>query len=63
MLQIRHNANSSAPFRLDRNEASACDNDNHYTDEQKAYYGGPAGKFPETTSTTASGCPPALVMG
>ena len=37
---LTDNPNSSAPFRLDRNQASTCDNDNHYTDEQKAYHGG-----------------------
>ena len=34
------NPDSAAPFRLDRSEAVTCDNDNHYTDEQKAYDGG-----------------------
>src|SRR5271170_663047 len=37
---LTSNPDSAAPFRLDRSEASTCDNDNHYTDEQKAYNGG-----------------------
>jgi phospholipase C len=60
---LTNNPNSTPPFRLNRMQASTCDNDNHYTDEQKAYHGGLADKFPETTSSTAAGCPPALVMG
>jgi phospholipase C len=34
-----HNPNSIAPFRLDRCQNVTCDNDNHYTDEQKAFDG------------------------
>jgi phospholipase C len=60
---ITNNPNSTAPFRLDPAQASTCDNDNHYTDEQKAYDHGLLDKFPENTSATAAGCPPALVMG
>jgi phospholipase C len=37
---LKANPDSAAPFRLDRSEAVTCDNDNHYTDEQKAYNGG-----------------------
>src|SRR5580658_2307545 len=33
---IAHNPNSAPPFRLDRSMDVTCDNDNHYTDEQKA---------------------------
>jgi phospholipase C len=58
-----HNPNSTAPFRLDRSEAVTCDNDNHYTDEQKAYNGGLVDKFPENTSASGPGCTPNLAMG
>jgi phospholipase C len=60
---LTNNPNSTGPFRLDRSQASTCDNDNHYTDEQKAYDHGLADKFPENTSATAVGCTPALAMG
>src|SRR5271170_1661798 len=33
---LTENPNSTGPFRLDRSQASTCDNDNHYLDEQKA---------------------------
>jgi phospholipase C len=58
---LNHNPNSTNPFRLDRSMAMTCDNDNHYTDEQKAYDGGLLDKFPE--NTTGSGCPLGLNMG
>jgi phospholipase C len=61
---IGNNPNSVAPYRLDRNMASTCDNDNHYADEQKAYHGGLLDKFPESTNATVSPtCPAGLVMG
>ncbi len=60
---LANNQNSTPPFRLDRSQASTCDNDNHYTDEQKAYNQGLANKFPEITSATGAGCTPALAMG
>jgi phospholipase C len=60
---LAQNPNSTAPFRLDRSQASTCDNDNHYLDEQKAYDHGLADKFPEITSATGTGCTPALSMG
>src|SRR5271155_5214863 len=60
---LTENPNSTGPFRLDRSQASTCDNDNHYLDEQKAYNGGLANKFPEITSATGAGCTPALAMG
>ena len=56
-----NNPNSANPFRLDRAMALTCDNNNHYTNEQKAYDGGLVDKFPE--NTLGSGCPPALNMG
>lgn len=60
---LSQNPNSTGPFRLDRSQASTCDNDNHYLDEQKAYDHGLADKFPEITSATGAGCTPALAMG
>jgi phospholipase C len=60
---LNNNPNSTNPFRLDRSMASTCDNDNHYTDEQKAYDGGLLDKFPENTAATGTGCTPALSMG
>jgi|SRR5579871_6855145 len=60
---LANNPNSTAPFRLDPAQALTCDNDNHYTDEQKAYDHGLLDKFPENTSATGAGCTPALVMG
>jgi phospholipase C len=60
---LNNNTNSINPFRLDRTTASTCDNDNHYTDEQKAYDGGLLDKFPEHTSATGPGCTPGLSMG
>jgi phospholipase C len=58
---LNRNLNSVQPFRLDRNMASTCDNDNHYADEQSAYDAGLLDKFPESTS--AAGCQPGLNMG
>lgn len=60
---LANNQNSTQPFRLDRSQASTCDNDNHYADEQKAYNQGLANKFPEITSAAGTGCTPALAMG
>ena len=57
------NPNSIAPYRLDRSDESTCDNDNHYSDEQKAYDGGLLDKFVENTSATGAGCPAGLAMG
>lgn len=52
-----HNPNSAQPFRLDRSQASTCDNDNHYHDEQAAYDGGLMDNF------SILGCSPGLQMG
>jgi phospholipase C len=60
---LNHNPNSTNPFRLDRSMASTCDNNNHYTNEQKAYDGGLLDKFPENTAASGAGCTPALSMG
>ena len=48
----------SRPFRLDRSQNVTCDNDNHYTDEQKAYHGGLLDQFVQSTSVAVSAaCP------
>jgi phospholipase C len=56
------NPNAFPPFRLDRTQALTCDNDNHYTDEQKADNGGLLDEF-AITSATGTGCAPGLDMG
>ena len=60
---INNNQNAAAPFRLDRSQASTCDNDNHYTDEQQAYDGGLIDKVAVLLSGTGAGCTPNLAMG
>jgi phospholipase C len=60
---INNNPNPVAPFRLDRSQASTCDNDNHYTDEQQAYDGGLIDKVAELLSGTGTGCTSNLSMG
>jgi phospholipase C len=60
---LLQNPNTVAPFRLDRSQASTCDNDNHYTDEQKAYDGGLLDMFVQDTSNNAAGCTFGLAMG
>ncbi len=60
---LNDNPESAAPFRLDRSEAVTCDNDNHYTDEQKAYDGGLIDKVAELLSGTGTDCTPNLAMG
>jgi phospholipase C len=60
---LQSNPDAVAPFRLDRSEAVTCDNDNHYTDEQKAYDGGLIDQVSELLSGTGTGCTPNLSMG
>jgi len=60
---LNDNPDSAAPFRLDRSDAVTCDNDNHYTDEQKAYDGGLIDKVSELLSGTGADCTPNLAMG
>jgi phospholipase C len=60
---LQANPDAVAPFRLDRSEAVTCDNDNHYTDEQKAYNGGLIDQVSELLSGTGAGCTPNLSMG
>jgi phospholipase C len=62
LVLLEHNPNVANPFRLDRTQALTCDNDNHYTDEQKAFDGGLLDKF-SITSATGAGCTPNLAMG
>lgn len=57
-----NNPNGVAPYRLDRSQNVTCDNDNHYTDEQKAYDGGLLDKF-SLLSATGTGCLPDLTFG
>jgi phospholipase C len=60
---LKANPDSAVPFRLDRSEAVTCDNDNHYTDEQKAYNGGLIDQVSELLSGTGTDCTPNLSMG
>jgi phospholipase C len=60
---LNNNPDANAPFRLDRSEAVTCDNDNHYTDEQKAYNGGLIDQVSELLSGTGTDCTPNLAMG
>ena len=60
---LNANPDSAAPFRLDRSEAVTCDNDNHYSDEQKAYDGGLIDQVSELLSGTGTDCTPNLAMG
>jgi phospholipase C len=62
-MLLTSNPNSTQPFRLDRNMAMTCDNDNHYSDEQKAYNGGLLNKFADITSAVGPGCQTGLSMG
>jgi phospholipase C len=63
---LTENPNSTQPFRLDRSQASTCDQDHDYGDEQRAFDMGLMDKFPETVG---AGCSPSygkgtgLVMG
>jgi phospholipase C len=57
------NPDAVAPFRLDRSENVTCDNDNHYTDEQRAYNGGLIDQVSQLLSGTGAGCTPNLAMG
>ena len=57
---LNANPNLVAPFRLDRSQASTCDNDNHYSDEQAAYDGGLIDKVADLLSGTGPGCTPNL---
>ncbi len=60
---LERNPNGVQPFRLDRTQNVTCDNDNHYTDEQKASNSGLLDKYAVTTSATGTGCTPNLSMG
>lgn len=42
---------ATAPFRLDRSQASTADQDHDYTAEQMAYHSGLADMFPNATGT------------
>jgi phospholipase C len=61
----QHNLNPINPFRLSPSQAATCDNDNHYTDEQKAFDGGLMDMFNITSVTAPCGFffVPNLAMG
>jgi phospholipase C len=60
---LESNPNGVQPFRLDRSQNVTCDNDNHYTDEQKATHSGLLDQYAAITSGTGTGCTPNLSMG
>jgi phospholipase C len=53
------------PFRLGRNQATTCDEDHNYTDEQAAYHAGQVDLVAQKLSSTAANCAPdrSTVMG
>ena len=55
-LLAPNNPNSTQPFRLDRSEATTCDQNHSYGAEQQAFDGGLMDRFPETVGTGAPGC-------
>lgn len=48
---LKHNPNQYNPRRLARSQALTCDQDHHYTDEQKAFHGGLMDQFVEYTES------------
>jgi len=53
------------PFRLGRNQATTCDEDHNYTDEQAAYHAGQMDLVVQKLSSTSANCAPdkSTVMG
>jgi len=51
---LNNNPNSANPFRLDRSQASTCDQDHNYGAEQSAFDQGLMDKFPETVGVSES---------
>jgi phospholipase C len=53
------------PFRLGRNQATTCDEDHNYTDEQAAYHAGQLDLVVQKLSSAAANCAPdkSTVMG
>jgi phospholipase C len=53
------------PFRLGRNQATTCDEDHNYTDEQAAYHAGQMDLVAQKLSSIATNCAPdkSTVMG
>jgi phospholipase C len=53
------------PFRLGRNQATTCDQDHNYADEQAAYHAGQMDLVVQKLSSTAANCAPdkSTVMG
>src|SRR3984957_3339697 len=63
-----NNGNTGQPFRLDRTQATTCDENHSYTPEQQAYHAGQNDKFVQLLGSTAGNaqqyCPTAAtVMG
>jgi phospholipase C len=57
-------ANAINPFRLDRSQASTCDQDHNYGDEQKAFDRGLMDLFPATVGVgSSSSCNAAFSYG
>jgi phospholipase C len=56
---------SVQPFRLGRNQATTCDEDHNYTDEQAAYHAGQMDLVVQKLSSAATNCAPdkSTVMG
>jgi phospholipase C len=60
---LNHSPSLVPPFRLSPAMALTCDNDNHYSDEQKADDSGKVDEFALDTSATGASCTPDLSMG
>jgi len=59
LTNLANGSGASAPFRLDRSQASTSDQDHDYTAEQMAYHSGLADLFPKATGT--AGPPPGSI--
>ncbi len=53
---LTNNPNSAQPFRLTRAQAVTCDQDNKYSDEQKAFNSGLMDKFVEAVGSSSASC-------
>jgi len=54
---LTNNPNATNPFRLDRSQASTCDQDHEYTAEQEAFNALKMDKFLEFVGVGSPGCP------
>src|ERR1700723_4573350 len=59
LANTNNGSGASAPFRLDRSQASTADQDHDYTAEQIAYHSGLVDQFPFGTGT--AGPPPSSI--